>query len=198
MSQLFQNPFVRKSREEAFWEWFKANAHLVREAETGQEDILHALYSQLNKVQKGLTFELGPISDNQREFIISADGIRERFPAVQKLVAAAPEFPDWEIIAFRQPKGFDGRVQFGDIELSPEDIWFSAHPEGNLTGLKIFLRGLSEQNKQALAGAAFILLDSILGEYALETRVGTIEWEPLPHDPEGRGLKQLKDLPKEI
>jgi hypothetical protein len=79
MPQLFQNPFERKSREEVFWEWFANNSDRIRVAETGQEEVLHALYAQLNKVQKGLTFELGPVSDEQREFIVSADGIRNGF-----------------------------------------------------------------------------------------------------------------------
>lgn len=198
MPQLFQNPFVRKSREEAFWEWFKSNAPLIKEADSGHEPILDELYSQLSKVQKGLTFELGPKEDERREFIVSADGIKDRFPAVQRLVAAAPVFSDWEIIAFRQPKGYDSTVQFGDVNLSPNDIWFSAYPDGSLTGLSIYIRGLSNQNIQDLAGAAFVLLDSVLGEYALETRIGGIEWEPLPIDPEGEGLKPLKDLPETI
>jgi hypothetical protein len=49
---------------------------------------------QLIQVHAKLTFVFGPKAD-PREFVISAGDIREAFPAVSSLVAAAPKLDLW-------------------------------------------------------------------------------------------------------
>ena len=78
-------------------------------------------------------------------------------------------------------------VRFGDVQLGPDDLWFTSEQSDGRIGLTLFVRGLTEENHQTLGGAAFILLDSALGEYVVETAIGFIEWRPLPGDPPGAG-----------
>ena len=85
-------------------------------------------------------------------------------------------------------------IEFGGHRLGSEDVWFTAEPSEAGTALTIFLKDLTDSNMQALAGAAFILLDAALGEYAVETQVGGIEWKALPPDPPAAGLKPLRAI----
>jgi hypothetical protein len=96
--------FDKESREERFWQWFQKRADQLFDFESGQQRVFDELASALNRVEKGLTFEFGPKESGKREFIVSADGIRDRFEAVRRLVSAAPLMPQWVVIPFRPPK----------------------------------------------------------------------------------------------
>ena len=45
-------------------------------------------------------------------------------------------------------------------------------------------------------GASFLILDALLGERDVATKVGFIEHGRIPKNPEERGLKPLESLPK--
>ncbi len=184
--------FRRSNAPARFWEWFQQNIDRLDRFEEDPEALFHELSAELAKVHRGLTFELGPEGeDGRREFVVSADGIRAVFPAVQELVHAAPPLPDWRITAFRPPRGTDVSVTLGGHTLSAEDVWFAAYPAGQRAGLRLHIRGLNKENERLLGQAAFILLDSALGEYAVETRIGPVELRPLPADPAAQGLQPL-------
>ncbi len=182
------------SRESRFWDWFQKNSDQLFQLEADQPALLEELSAQLNRVYRGLTFELGPVEDGKREFIVSADGIRDRFPAVRRLVDAAPAMPNWTVIAFRPPKDFDVVVEIGSQRLGSDDVWFSSQPDRDRTGLALYIRGLTKRNEPLLAQAAFILLDSALGEYDVETLIGTVKLYPLPPDPAVRGLRPFREI----
>jgi hypothetical protein len=145
-------------------------------------------------VDDGLVFEFGP-AVRPRDFVISADGIVERFPVVIRLVEAAPPMPDWHVIAFRQPGKPSLTVEFDGQSLGVDDLWFKTSQSGTRTDLETHIRGLTDANSRTQMGAAFILLDNALGEYAVATRIGQIDWLPLPDDPEAAGLIPLVALP---
>ena len=161
-------------------------AHLEEHAEA----IFHELSAEIMRVNKGLTFEIGPLKDSRREFVVSADGIRQFFPAVQALVGAAPPMPGWTVVAFRQPKeSMDWVIQLEDCQLEAGDVWFSAAPEGKRVALQLYVRGFQDESRQTLGKATFLLLDCALGEYAVETGIGTVEFHLLPEDPAALGLQ---------
>ena len=151
--------------------------------ESDQEEIFDELADQMRQVHPDLTFEFGPVIDGKREFVVSADGIRAAFPAVKNLVDAAPSLEEWIIIPFRPPKGTGFIIKIGDYSLGAEDVWFSCEPDGDRIGLILYIKGLSAENEDAAARASFILLDSALGEYAVEEKIGFIEIIALPDDP---------------
>lgn len=183
--------FKRASSEERFWEWFEQNSSRLFAFEADRDRLFDDLRKALGKVKPGLTFEFGPVKDGRREFIISADGIRDRFPAVQSLAAAAPALAQWTVIPFRPPKSLDMIIEYDGQRVGANDVWFKSEADGDRIGLTLFVRGLTEENQQSLAGAAFLLLDNALGEFAVETRVGFIEWDGLPDDPAAAGLQPL-------
>lgn len=190
-------PFLRKKTpEERFWNWFTLNSRRLFRFETNQEQIFDELSEQLAKLSETLCFELGPVQNGRREFIISADGDKAAFPAVRALVAAAPSYSEWVIIPFRPPKNLDDYpgVVFGDVTLSVDDVWFSYQTEEAVIHLDLYIRGYRAENERELGGAAYLLLDSALGEYAVETYVGGIARHALPADPADHGLRPLREI----
>jgi len=118
--------FDKRSREERFWDWFVENSDRIFDFESHQDAVFRDLGRALSKVNRDLAFEFGP-PETPREFIVSAEGIEELFPFVERLVAAAPSLPQWRVLAFRQPGDPGATIQFAGHEFGPSDIWFKAH-----------------------------------------------------------------------
>jgi hypothetical protein len=184
----------RQSRQGRFWDWFQRNSDRLVRFEDDQEALFLELNAELLRVHKGLTFEIGPLEGGKREFIVSADGVRAVFPAVQQLVAAAPAMPSWTVIAFRQRKSLELVVAIDDVEVGAGDLWFSTVPDRGRLGLRLYMRGLTGENRRVMQQVAIILLDCALGEYDVATKVGFIEFHPLPEDPAALGLQPFSEI----
>ncbi len=157
--------------------------------------MIQELDAAFAKVAEGLTFELSGSMDSIREFIISADGNRKLFSTVLRLVSAAPVLPGWKFIAFRQNKDTHFLLTFRGIKLSGDDIWFKTTPNWEKLDLVLYIKGLTRRNHEAIVHASFIMLDNALGEYDVETKIGSIDCQPLPTRPEKLGLKSFHSLP---
>ncbi|MFP2956396.1 hypothetical protein ACLEPN_00825 [Myxococcus sp. 1LA] len=183
------------SAEARFWQWFESNSARLAQPSQDQERIFDELQNELSKAHDGLTFELGPVVNGSRELAISADGIKEHFSAVQTLVAAAPKLPRWRVVAFRQRKGPGYTVQLGTLSLSPDDVWFrvEAQPRQPIQ-LFLYINNFEQGERQRFAPVVYLLLDDILGEYDVETKIDGIEFDALPKNPKESGLRPLPDL----
>lgn len=183
------------SSEEQFWKWFESNSDSLMNLRRTHRRVIEGLQSELSKVREGLTFEIGSKESYGHDFVVSADGAPEHFSSVIRLVGAAPVLPGWRIIAFRQPRGTDFTIDFGGHKLSLAEVWFSATPNGYLLDLTLYVGRLGSRNKESIMGAILIALDTALGEFDVETRIGRIEWKPAPRNPLKLGLKTFHELP---
>ena len=157
-----------------FWQWFVAQEEEYLRFEEDQEPRFDRLLKAMHRVQKHLTFEFGPPAE-RREFILSADGIKEAFAAVVALKNAAPVLKRWEIIAFR-PRRFPlSPLQIGEIHLEPAEVEVSLARNGKVVGLYLFLP--ESVPKRAREQLGFLMLDEALGEYDVESGLGMIEIE---------------------
>ena len=93
--------YSQQARKRAdFWRWFAAHSPALQRADGDTDAMLDSLGAALARVDKNLTFELGP-RGTRRDLVLSADGIREAFPEVEALYAAAPPMQQWRVIKFR-------------------------------------------------------------------------------------------------
>lgn len=186
----------KKTPEERFWSWFTLNSRRLYRFEANQEQIFDELSEQLAKLHPSMCFEFGPEVDGRREFIVSADGHKEAFQAVQAVVRAAPSYSEWAIIPFRPPKDLSNysKVIYGSATLSADDVWFSYEREGSLVHVDLYIRGHQPDEDGEFGCAAYLLLDLALGEYVVETRIGGIARHALPADPESLGLIPLRKI----
>jgi hypothetical protein len=193
-------PFGRTTRERRFWQWFAANSDRLKALSTLDEH-RHALIAEIDRelarVHPGLTWEHYP---KESVLVISADGNRRLFPEVQKLVAAAPSIPGWRIMAFRQRSDLsaDLSLEYSNYKVRFKDTWFRLEPEGTKVGVTLFMPHPQEADPHAIGSAAFLLLDVALGEYDVETKLGSVDWKPVPEQPGSLGLRSYKELPAAV
>jgi hypothetical protein len=186
--------FARATPEARFWKWFKKNSLRLFTFEANQDAVFASLDRALKGVHEGLTFEFGPVENGRREFIVSADGIKTVFPAVTRLVEAAPPIREWKVIPFRPPKSLDYEIEIHGCRVGADDVWFDAEEDRGKIGLRLYVRGFIPEKNTSLGHAAFLLLDNAVGEYVVEMNIGFIELHPLPADPAGLGLKPFRSI----
>jgi hypothetical protein len=181
--------------EQDFWNWFVGHEPELFEfegdSEAERERIFDELAMELHKVDPDLAFEFGP-KDATREFVVSAGGIRRAFSAVVSLVTSAPPLDRWEIIAFR-PRRPPCVVNLGGKQVDPGEVQFSLLDNGKIAGICLFIPGF-RQDEIELKQIGYLLLDSALGEYDVETRLGLIEMHSPQTAMDGERYP-LNDLP---
>jgi len=166
------------SAEEVFWNWFQEHEDELFNFERDQEKIFDRLITEMHKVHRSLAFEFSPKENDRREFVISADGIKEAFPKVQSLHASAPHLPRWKFIRFRpRRKPFD--IRYRGVSVKAQSVLVQVEPVGQKMDITVFVPNYTKTAYEKYAPIAFLLLDQALGEYEVETRVGAIEIEPI-------------------
>jgi hypothetical protein len=165
-----------KTVEGRFWQWFAANEKQLFTFEANREVIFDELAAQLRRVHSDLTFEFGPTDKNRREFIISAGGIQAAFPVVESLFATAPNLPRWTFIKFRPRRHPVMTIQFGGKEVAPADVGCELDHEGAKIAITLYFEASVAADESVMKNIGYLLLDEALGEYDVETRVGTIEF----------------------
>jgi hypothetical protein len=172
-----------------FWQWFQQNETLLLAFEQQQNVVFAKLAAQLKPIDPELVFAFGPVSEGRREFVISAGGIKSVIPAVQALVAAAPELPRWRITAFRPRVPGSQTINIGNCTVTPDDVACTLHADDGKVAISLFMRGYTDARRNVYGSIGYILLDSALGEWDVMTKVGGIRftaWEtpsPLPKIP---------------
>jgi hypothetical protein len=176
--------------EQQFWRYFVANKDAIGNVTRADATAAQGLAAQLKAVQPGLTFELG-INTTPRDLVISADGNPALFPAVRRLVAAAPKIPGWKVTAFRPRK--DGvSIEMNGVKLSVDTMKVQIHDAGDKVDILVHTGGAAaDQNTK---GAVFLLLDALLGEYDVETRLAGIDVQASAAPKSAVPLAKLRDV----
>ena len=167
---------AKQTPESQFWKWFKKNQAMLFDFEKDQEATFNKLSDAMSKVNPDLTFEFGPKENGKREFVISAGGIKDSFPAVEALYAAAPKLKQWEFIKFR-PRRSPMDIAIGNIKVKTTDVFISIEPDGEKAGLTVFMKGYEPTENSIYEQAGYLMLDQAIGEYDMETRVGFIDFK---------------------
>jgi hypothetical protein len=163
------------SQEQRFWAWFQQREEKLFNFELDEDRIFAELDSALAKVSPHLTFEFSPIKNGTREFVISADGIKADFPAIEALTAAAPALPRWKIIKFRQRQSPIAWLTFAGKTVRPVDVEFCLLSNGRELGVYLFFDTYSENEADIWGHIAFLFPDQALGEYDVAAKVGPVK-----------------------
>lgn len=187
-----------KKPEAAFWDWFAKDE--VKLAEAAQKDPvapMNEISDTLERlVQKGLIAELAvdATPGAKSTVVISADGDKQLFARVKAVVAAAPALKRWKVVAFRQRRSPDETLELGGKAYTVADFSFREVARGGgRVDVEIYVRGMKAKNDRDFMQVTFILLDGIVGEYDMESKVGAIALLPLSEKP-AKGLRPLKEL----
>lgn len=166
----------QKDKEDKFWSWFAKNQDYYYDQESNKDGNYSDLTEKLNEIDSNLVYEFSPIHDNGiKELTISADGLKESFPSVIKLVEKAPKIKKWKINAFRQRVPGDHlKILYDDtISIAYDDIYFTHKEENDKLKIELYIKNYKAES--SFDNAVFILLDQLIGEYDTETQLGLIE-----------------------
>lgn len=170
---------VFQSKEQRFWSWFVKYSDQLMLIKKGNEPIADELAYQLKLINKYLTFEVSTkLINGKKEFIISADGILSAFDSVTKLYDTRPQLVNWEIKKFRQRKNSkDFILKYESIIYDANETKYILIKDDNpkKVAIILFTKNYSESMEKEYRGAALLFLDAILGEYDIETKIGTVD-----------------------
>jgi hypothetical protein len=188
------------SKQAQFWQWFMANRELIEMNMANPADVLNSINNQLMHVHPDIEFEIGKFPEFF-EFVISAGGREEVITPVLDLYDAAPDpelLPGWVVTAFkpRAPEGWT--IEFDGTKFDAHNVYYHGEPEGDRIHVIVYHAGLNDETYNYFLGATFTLLDSILGEYDVMSKLGRIELGVLPDDWQKYNLKPLVKLVNEV
>lgn len=190
----------------SFWEWFQTHEDDYYDlSEERLEKLFEALSKRISKVNPGLCFDFSiDLIDSKRHFIISADGDLAVFPAVEKLVEAAPNLSCFVIIPFSQREE-NPYVEIGEMHLTVDDLAYTYTFHEDLLDIKIFIKNWEpkddlyyttiEAEDDPYVVGPFTLIDSLLGEFDRAVFIDHMELHPYE---ENSFLKPITTLPELI
>lgn len=180
------------SAEAEFWTWFAANESMLLNVEEDIEHVVEAIFLRLMRVDPALAFDLGPERDGRRQFVVSAGGDALAFPAVVKLVSAAPPLQRWTVTAFRPRREATGAFELhGGGMLDLETVRFAAEPADGRLDVTLFIPAFRRALAEEYEIVALLLMDIVVGEFDAMTRLGDVGVAPLQPGVESRPLAEL-------
>ena len=170
-------------RAERFWNWFNKYQNkflFLTDITASEKDKLMAEFlAELHKFNEDIYFEIGGHPDDEKvELIISAEGNLEHFPAVEKLTNWAPEFKNWEIIAFKPPMGNGFSMNYRGKEFDPEKIIYiplTSKQEPTSIAFNVCYPDFQESEKEIFVNGTYLILDTILGEKSVALDIDHME-----------------------
>lgn len=188
-----------------FWTWFdKNNTNFLflntvdgQEKERLLDDFIEILHGYCDK----LFFEIGGHPDEDQELIITAGGNIDHFEKVEELINQAPKIKDWKFIAFKPPMGFGFTIEYREIKLDPDSIWFlplksKFHP--NDLGLRVGLPDFDEEREKDFLNGTYLVIENGLGEKRSVLDIQYIEVDQVPDNPEEEDYMKLTELTEYI
>ena len=158
----------------AFWQWFtdnEADFHNMELLGDRQGELFELLSNELHKLSEHLSFEFSSLhEDGKRELVITANGMQSVFPIVFQLYETAPLFSNWIIVPLKPRLDREVTLGIAGKEFGFDDIYFDGQVNGSKLDLDLYLRCDLPDN--ILPQIGFLMLDVILGEFDVATKIG--------------------------
>ncbi|WP_131539552.1 hypothetical protein [Pedobacter nototheniae] len=144
-------------------------------------------------------FEIGGYPNDKQDLIITADGNSAFFNKVELLVNQAPLLAHWNVIALKPAMG-NGIIEYNGAKLDPEMMYFIplSNKASQKIGLRIYIQNYNLDNQKDFLTAAYLVLDTILGEKSNALDIGHVEIENLSLTSERDELIEFIKLPRYI
>ncbi len=189
---------------EEFWNRFKTKSDKLMDLDSlnveEKDEILNSLDSDLKQYSEGLSFEISKLATNGRKLTLTAEGDVDYFEDLINLYEQSPILDFWDIVAFKQGKGANVSVSFGEYHLSSKKMWFMPmenSEDAEMLGLQVALDSTETENEDLLV-AVYSLIEEMIGEYECATLLSYFELTTISDNMEEQGFKPLTELPKFI
>ncbi len=191
MQLMTAKPYTVKD----FWRWFLSNLDRLQNL-NNDTLIFDELMTQVHKIDDRLEFLY--TYDTKHILYVSCGGIYDVIPKVEELVIASPSIENWQIVAFKQrlpeaefQNSDDVVIYQGKYEVDPFSAKMILRPNGNKYDL--FIYSPKNRMEQGHISAYFLLLDMLIGEYEVMTKLAGIKVTPLNQDVDS-ALIQIRDI----
>lgn len=197
---------LRSNDAARFWNWFEERNEDFRFfREMDQEEIVSLfdeLTEKLHLYCTSLYFEMRVDEQNQGELVITANCDQEFFDDAEYLITQAPEINKWTFTPLIQADDDGGSIEYGDLELIAEDMWFTAVEDPDLPEKLNVVVHVSDyeylKENENLDDAVFILLQSLLGEKSFAENINVYIVRDLPEPSAADEFPTLDTLPAYI
>lgn len=169
----------KKDTKETFWQWLAAHRRQIHHElsggarpETWRYSIVE-LGRRLQELNPEFVHEIGMADPSTIELIVSANGIKDVFPAVIELVKSAPQLNGFKITAFRPRYGDGFQLEVAGNKITDDILTYRLIAEGNDLNIELFIDCDLDKQQRTMAG--FLILDQKLGEYDVATGLKWID-----------------------
>lgn len=167
-----------------FWTWFSSNAERLRhdfaDARAADEifPVIERIREQLHRYDERLFPLIGLDEDDSPELIITAEGDAQAFLSVFELIKAAPTVDGWRIVPLKPRigtcEGFRS-IEVDGEELALDDTRFVMASNGTEVELAILIDDYAEEAEERFRHMALTLVECLIGERDLATRVHALD-----------------------
>jgi hypothetical protein len=164
-----------------FWAWWQTEGNeqtALAIADQDPQRMVATLSKQVKAINDGLAWELGPGTENTHVLVVSSEGDPQLRGVARRWRRAAP-VPDglWEYSDTRlpvaEPAGVTLTLGEINIDLASATAW--ARVSGADLDLVVYHPAFAALEEQERRLAALLLLQTVLGESAVETWLGSVE-----------------------
>ncbi|MFV0458707.1 MAG: DUF695 domain-containing protein [Actinomycetales bacterium] len=185
-----------------FWGWWRDQGRETVTSELTADRLaeLEPLLSQrVQAIHPELSWELSRGGHAEHALVITAAGDPALRPTARRwLQHAPPADATWEFHDTRQPCDVDGlTLSFHDVDIHLGDTVVGTESTPALVHVQVFNPGLLRLDARASLEAAFLTLDSALGEEATETWLGEVS-VVRERPPNGMSLTTLRGVVAEL
>lgn len=196
-----QDDTLLETRAHAFWAWFQANEERIFSIVLDENNVVIDKYMDcvvaIEEASHLVDQDVGVEIDDQikipgkRTLVLTGNGISRAFQAVEMLFETCPGLKRWHLVKYRQRESVFQSIQIRDCVLNSDDVRFSIGKHANTSEFSIFMfmPGFEETEQNTWEHIGFVLMDNILGELDVATKIKSISF----HAPEDRtDLDRLK------
>ena len=190
---------------EEFWNWFAENREKYEAIHTDDLDskdyLIENFLETLHEYCEGLFFKIGGYPGKKMELIITAEGNPEYFEKVEELVGSAPILEGWIVVAFKPPMEGDFIIEYEGLELDSSEMYFlplQNQENPDLIGIILAIPEYDPDDKERFLGAAYQMLDTIIGEKSTTEDIYYLDIDDIPENPQEEGYLQLSELRRYI
>jgi hypothetical protein len=192
------NPFYQPIKR--FWQQVVQHCEEIRMLGLQQtplsDHLIEIIQDYLLDIDPYLTFHCGrDEGSDDVDLVFGCDGYTDRIDLVLDVVNAAPQLQGLRPVAFNaRVEQIPELIDMGEFWVALDDPFFQLRQLEQTLHLDIYLEDLQSFDADPRQEAVMLLLDAILGEYELMTRIASINWLDLPADPLDHGLLSLSHL----